>query len=150
MAEIVVKSISDYIDKIQKEIEKDINKVLIDMAEDVKNILYIYTYNFYERYEPDPESYIRTYEFINSLMVRFISDKEVEIGFDSTKMSVKPNQRWIQHEDRFHPLSQIINDGWEYRQDGSEALDKAIEYMNSNLFKREVSDTFKKYGYNLI
>lgn len=142
-----VKSIEDYMLNIIKDIEQDQKRMLKEMSEDLQSILYIYTQNFYNRYEP--RSYERTYEFINSLTIRFIDDNNVEIGFDPEKMSLGFNNGWQQHEDRFYPLSQIINDGWQFRPDGSGALDEAIRYMNSPSFKREISNTFKKYGYRV-
>lgn len=140
-----VNSIQDFMSKAIKDIEEVKKQVLKDMAEDIHSILYIYTQNWYNA--KDPSTYDRTYEFINSLTIRFINEDEVEIGFDASKMTLGTNNGWQQHEDRFYPLSQIIDEGWEFRTDGSHALEEAIKYMKSNAFITEVKNTFIKYGY---
>lgn len=143
-----VNSIQEYIMNITNDINNDKALLLNSIALEIKDMLHEYTQTWYDKREPS--TYDRTYEFINSLTIKEISIDEVEVGFDANKMSLGYNNGWSQHEDRFYPLSEIIDSGWEQRTDGSHALENTIAYMSSNVFKNDVTKKLKKYGYTVI
>lgn len=149
-----VKSIQELMLDITKTLENDSKMISIALAEDIRNILYLYTQSWYESHEP--REYERTYQFINSLTVRSYKKEQVgayvEVGFDPEKMFIAQNNGFMQHIDRIN-LSNIINDGWEvYGKEiqGSDALNKTISYLESNGFFKSIKEELKKHGYKLI
>lgn len=139
--------------EISRELFKNIEEIVLIEARDVRDILFLYTKNWYESHEPI--MYERTYEFINSLTVSEIINagnyRYVGIWFDPSKMSLSNNNGWNQHEDRVF-LSEIIDEGW-YAGDryiaGSNALQETIKYLEGSGFLSGLKEEFAKINYNI-
>lgn len=145
-----VSSVSEFIYSAMKEIERDEKIALEEFAKDASEKLREFTQSWYDSYQPT--TYERTYEFINSITIEptqySAGSFNIGVYFDPNKMSVAENGPWIQHEDRFN-LAEIIENGWEYRPDGSEAIFSTAEWADAGAFVDAMFKYFKGMGYRI-
>lgn len=145
-----VKSVTEFMNLAIRNTESDIKYALKNFMIEAKKQLYDFTNAWYKA---KPEgTYQRTYEFLESIT---ISSPEYHNGrwemglfFDPKKMTLGNNNGWSQHIDRFN-LSEIIEHGWEYRTDGSEAMFKTAEWAEIRGFSQELVKFLEKKGYNI-
>ena len=147
-----VRNVTEFMNLAIRDIESNAKKSLNDFIKDAKQQLYNFTNDWYNAKPENPDSYKRTYEFINSITIstlEFNNGKwEIGLYFDPTKMSISQNGNWIQHEDRYY-LSEIIENGWQYRNDGSEAIFKTADWAEIGAFSKALLSHFKKNGYRI-